>query len=274
MAISSVSYNSGYETEAVDKKGLAPASSTLNMDDFMLLLSVQMQNQDMNNPMSNAEMMGQLTQMATVQAMNTFTELSSTQYALNLIGKDVTVAATDAGTTGIKTKTGKVTGLDMASMKVFLDGDKTPYGLGNVMEVGTVPKEEEGKDPEKKPDPAAQTGRNSNTPMTPGSTVQNTPMTPGSTAQNTPIAPGSEAAVQQTGDYSRAVLGTPVKGRRPTAEPGDISSTQQLPIAPGSDDDSDAVGRASGSYGRIVSAEERMYQATPIGPGYRNGQPI
>lgn len=39
-------------------------NSSLSMDDFWKLLSAQLRYQDMSNPMSNSEMMGQLTQMA------------------------------------------------------------------------------------------------------------------------------------------------------------------------------------------------------------------
>lgn len=139
----------------------APASDTLNMDDFMRLLAVQFQNQDMSNPMSNSEMMGQLTSMATVQAMNTFTELSTTQYAVGMIGQKVQVVqpkgSEDNKDEADKTKTddkldkkvGIVTGIDLAAMKVYLDNSKTGYSIGQIMQVGTVPE----PDPEKPEDP-------------------------------------------------------------------------------------------------------------------------
>lgn len=130
----------------------APDSSTLQMEDFMKLLSVQMQNQDMNNPMSNTEMMGQLTSMATVQAMNTFSELSSTQYAVSLIGKDVQVTDIDPVTNKMEMKSGVVSGINLSNMTFFLKDHTKAYGLGNVMEIGTIKKDPNDVDADGRPD--------------------------------------------------------------------------------------------------------------------------
>lgn len=135
---------------------LAPDSSALTMTDFMGLLAVQFQNQDMSNPMSNSEMMGQLTSMATIQAMNTFTELSTTTYMTSMIGQKVQVVVPkgkDDTSTELKKKIGTVTGVDLAAMTIYLDNSTTGFPMGNIMQVGTVP--EPPKDPEdpEKPDP-------------------------------------------------------------------------------------------------------------------------
>lgn len=125
----------------------SPGSGALTMDGFMKLMAVQMQNQDMSNPMSNSEMMAQLTQMSTVQAMNTFTELATTQYAMAMIGQDVKIATIDD-----KGKMnyiyGKICGVDLSQNKVYIDGDTNTegYGIGNIMEVGAVPIKAEGED--------------------------------------------------------------------------------------------------------------------------------
>lgn len=141
MAIPSLggSYADSSKTESTTRSKQAPASSTLTMDNFMLLLATELQNQDMNSPMSNSEMMQQLTSMATVQSMNTFSELSSTQYALNLMGKEVRVAGTNKVTGQMEMKKGEIAGVNLSSMKVYLKDDDVAYGLGNIMEVGDVP---------------------------------------------------------------------------------------------------------------------------------------
>lgn len=126
------------KVQSTTRSRQAPASSSLTMDNFMLLLATELQNQDMNNPMSNSEMMQQLTSMATVQSMNTFTELSSTQYALSLMGQEVKVASTDK-TGKMEMKTGIIAGVNLSTMKVFLEGSDVEYGLGNVMQIGKVP---------------------------------------------------------------------------------------------------------------------------------------
>lgn len=124
----------------------APSSSSMDMDGFMQLLAKQLENQDMSNPISNSEMMGQLTSMATVQAMNTFTELSTTQYALSLVGQEIKIMDPDEKNQDERLKTGKVTGINLASMLIYIDGNDKGYGLGNVMEVGKVPEKKPEED--------------------------------------------------------------------------------------------------------------------------------
>lgn len=136
MAVDGVYNNSGYTPPASHRQ--APSSSSLEMDDFMQLLAMQLQNQDMNSPMSNSEMMGQLTSMATVQSMNTFSELSSTQYALNLIGQEVKITDIDDLTNEMKMISGTVSGINLSNMTIFLKDNSKGYGLGNVMEVGAI----------------------------------------------------------------------------------------------------------------------------------------
>lgn len=132
----------------------APASTTMDMDSFMRLLATQLQNQDPSSPMTNSEMMGQLTSMATVQAMNTSMQLSSTQYALGMMGKEVTVASYNSVTKKLEKKEGTITGIDVANMKVYIDSSDEPYGLGNIMNVGKVPepKPEDPKPEDPKPE--------------------------------------------------------------------------------------------------------------------------
>ncbi|MBS6561687.1 MAG: hypothetical protein KH355_15665 [Clostridiales bacterium] len=56
--------------------------NTLTMEDYFQLLAAQLRYQDSSNPMSNSEMMAQLTQMATVEAMNTLSTTGVTSYAI------------------------------------------------------------------------------------------------------------------------------------------------------------------------------------------------
>lgn len=144
----------------------SPTSGALTMDGFMKLMAVQMQNQDMSNPMDNSEMMAQLTQMSTVQAMNTFTELATTQYAMSMIGQDVKIATIDD-----KGKMnyiyGKICGINLSQNKVYIDGDTNTegYGIGNIMEVGAVPvKAEDGEKTEESADKKSDSSTTDNEP--------------------------------------------------------------------------------------------------------------
>ena len=73
-------------------------NSSLSMDDFWKLLAAQLRYQDSSNPMSNSEMMGQLTQMATMSAMDnmsstitdamaSLSQISLSSYATSLLGQ-------------------------------------------------------------------------------------------------------------------------------------------------------------------------------------------
>lgn len=134
----------------------AANNSTMTMDDFWQLLAAQLQYQDMTNPMSNSEMMSQMTQMATMNAMtqvsdavakfatvtNNLSSVTLTTYSTGLLGKEVTVAITDEkGKIKEKIK-GVVSGVDLTgATSVYVDGKK--YELSQVMAIGEVPEEKE-----------------------------------------------------------------------------------------------------------------------------------
>ena len=66
MAVDGVSgLNSNMYNEALaSQAGAVANNSEMSMEDFWKLLAAQLQYQDMSNPMSNSEMMSQMTQMA------------------------------------------------------------------------------------------------------------------------------------------------------------------------------------------------------------------
>ncbi len=135
------------KAQEMKQKTKSNTKTELNMDDFMKLLVKQLQNQDMMNPMDEAAFMNQMTQMATVQAMNTFTDISVTTYAASLVGKEITVA--EKGTDG---KVNEIVGTVSAAaiyggeQVVFINGKS--YYLTQVMAVGKLPPPEEKPKPE------------------------------------------------------------------------------------------------------------------------------
>ena len=110
--------------------------STLTMDDYFQLLAAQLRYQDSSNPMSNSEMMAQLTQMATVEAMNTLSSVGLTSYAVGLVGQEVEVATVSETTGEVKRETGTVTGVGLysSSPTVYVNGKS--YDLSSIMIVG------------------------------------------------------------------------------------------------------------------------------------------
>lgn len=130
------------EAQDAKLKTKSTTKTELTMDDFLQLLVKQLQNQDMMNPMDETAFMNQMTQMATIQAMNTFTDISVTTYSASLVGKEVTVA--EVGTDGnIKEIVGEVTGAAIYGGKqvVFIDGKS--YYLTQIMAIGKLPPKEE-----------------------------------------------------------------------------------------------------------------------------------
>lgn len=147
MAIDSVS--AAYNQAAQDslRKAGTYSKTTLDSLDFLKLIAAQLQNQDMTNPMSNAEMMQQLTQMSSIQTMNSLqtainnmNDIAVTNYSASLVGKDVTVAV--EGSDGkLQTFEGKVegTGLYNGETVVFIEGKS--YTLSQIMAVGKIPED-------------------------------------------------------------------------------------------------------------------------------------
>lgn len=137
--------NAGYLTDS-SKDNL-----TLTMEDFLQLMIVQFQNQDMDNPASTSDMMNQLMQMSTIQSMATMTDASTMTYAASLVGKTVTIGEYTNGKlseiVGVVTGTGTYDGQQV----IFVNG-KT-YPITSIMAVGEIPKEEDEVDPDFSVDP-------------------------------------------------------------------------------------------------------------------------
>lgn len=127
--------------------------TTLSTEDFWTLIAAELKYQDMSNPMDNAAMMEQITQMSSMSTMNSMAtaisnfstvinNLSSvtlTTYSTGLLGREVTVVTkTDEEGKPTETMKGIVTGVDLTgATSVYIDGTK--YDLSNIMAIGDVP---------------------------------------------------------------------------------------------------------------------------------------
>lgn len=135
--------------------------NTMTITDYFKLLSAQLQNQDMSNPMDNSEMMAQLTQMAMVQSMTAMTNavqtssaISTSVYAASLVDKKITVADTKENSMGLPEAVGVIYGVVKAvnltggNPTVILDDGKE-YPLSYVLGMGEIKdpyNKDEGKD--------------------------------------------------------------------------------------------------------------------------------
>lgn len=142
-----------YDANLATQAGAKSDNSTLTTEDFWTLIAAELKYQDMSDPMDNAAMMEQITQMSSMTTMNSMAaaisnfstvinNLSSvtlTTYSTGLLGKEVTVVTdTDEKGNVTGTKKGVVTGVDLTgATSVFVDGKK--YELSSIMAVGDVP---------------------------------------------------------------------------------------------------------------------------------------
>lgn len=125
--------------------------NTMTIESYFKLLAAQLQNQDMTNPMSNSEMMEQMTQMAMVQSLSSMTEavntsmsLTTQTYAAGLVGQEITVAVTEDNSYGQPVATGVKYGVVESvnfvggSPTFRVVGDDKDYSLSYLVGMGRV----------------------------------------------------------------------------------------------------------------------------------------
>lgn len=120
--------------------GKTKSNDGLDMNDFLTLMVAQFQNQSMDNTASTTDMLNQLVQMSTVQAITNITDATVMMYAGSLVGKEVTVGQYNNGKleeiVGIATGTGVAGGQQV----IFVNGKS--YYLSEIMAVGRLPEVE------------------------------------------------------------------------------------------------------------------------------------
>lgn len=146
--------NSWEEWKKADDAQKAASSGSLGMNDFYKLLASQLQNQDMNNPMENSEMMSQMSQMSMMQAVSDMSTAISdlsisnkTSYAASMIGKQGTFLAEVKEDGSVSKVSGTITSVDLFNFTFYLNGDtKTAYPMSYLMSLnnGEVQSPDEG----------------------------------------------------------------------------------------------------------------------------------
>ena len=135
------------------EQALYEDKTKLSFTDMLGLMVAQFQNQTMDNQASTTDMMTQLVQMSSMQAM---TEMSTQikeltlanvmSYSASLVGKTVTVGLYNEETKETEELVGVVqgTGTYNGQQVIYLDNGKG-YFLSEIMAVGTLPPKTEGK---------------------------------------------------------------------------------------------------------------------------------
>ena len=125
---------------------------TLSFTDMLGLMVTQFQNQTIDNQASTTDMMNQLVQMTTMQAMTDMTtqikELTLANvmsYAASLVGQTVTIGVWNEETKQLEDFEGVVegTGTYNGQQVIFVNGKS--YYLSDIMAVGKLPPEVEEK---------------------------------------------------------------------------------------------------------------------------------
>lgn len=132
-----------YEKE----QALYEDKTTLSFTDMLGLMVAQFQNQTMDNQASTTDMMNQLVQMSSMQAMTDMvsnikelTLANVMSYSASLVGKTVTVGLWNEETKQMDEIVGEVqgTGTYDGQQVIYLDNGKG-YFLNEIMAVGTLP---------------------------------------------------------------------------------------------------------------------------------------
>lgn len=122
--------------------------TSLDMEDFLNLMVVTLQNQTMDNTTDMSQMMNQMVQMSVIQAITDISTLvedsTSLNYAASLVGKDVTLGKWVGEE--LKEIDGKVLGTGTLNGRqvIFVDenDDGEPdntYNLTDIMSIGKMP---------------------------------------------------------------------------------------------------------------------------------------
>lgn len=124
--------NAGNRYDAVftDKKD----NSILDPSQFLNLLVTQMQNQDFMNPMDDTQYITQMAQFSNMQQMQQMTEYSKTNYALSLVGKNVTASRMTTGG-GLDTVTGTVDKVSLVNNEYIIYVSGKRYNLSQIMSI-------------------------------------------------------------------------------------------------------------------------------------------
>ena len=115
-----------------------PNNTELNMEDFLTLMIVQLQNQTIDDTADTSEMLNQMVQMQMITALTNMTDASLMSYASSLVGKEVTIGISSSG--GLEERVITVIGTGVSDgQQVIFGSDGKTYALSQIMAVGRLP---------------------------------------------------------------------------------------------------------------------------------------
>ena len=117
-------------------------NTELNMQDFLQLMVVQLQNQSIDDTMDTSEMMNQMVQMQMITAITNMNEISVMTYASSMVGKIVTIGIVQNNALEEREVEVIGTGLSNGQQVIFGrdgKGNVETYALNQIMAVGRLP---------------------------------------------------------------------------------------------------------------------------------------
>lgn len=126
--------NTTTASNSTSRKG----NTELNMEDFLTLMVVQLQNQTIDDTMDTSEMMNQMIQMQMVTAISNMTDASVMSYASSLVGHKVTIGILNGDVLEERVIDVVATGTYNGQQVIF-DAEGNYYALSQIMAVGELP---------------------------------------------------------------------------------------------------------------------------------------
>ncbi len=119
-------------------------NGSLTIQDFFSLMITQLTNQDFMNPTSDSEYMSQLTQYSSMQAMQEMAKFTQQNYAMSMIGKNVTAAKFSNGKQINETGTVEQLVINKNEYKVKVNGET--FTLDQVSLIGMPSDDKKGQE--------------------------------------------------------------------------------------------------------------------------------
>lgn len=107
---------------------------SISLDDFFSMMVTQLTNQDFMNPMDDTQYMSQMAQFYSMQSMQQVAQYSQQNYAISLVGQNVTVSRYNVGGE-VETVTGTVEKMSVTDGEYLIYVNGQSFKLSQIQQV-------------------------------------------------------------------------------------------------------------------------------------------